>query len=68
MEAPDESFSVKFGTSSTILQKKISGKGGARDVQFHPSYGYEDFVRGIEVVGGGSIPTFNEVRKCSLKQ
>ena len=68
MEAPDRGLSQwKFSTSNTILQKKISEKGRARDVQFHPSYGYEDFVRGIEVVGGGSIPTFNEVEKVFIE-
>lgn len=37
--------------------------GGWDLVQFHPSYGYEDFIRGIEVSTPGGVPTYNTVNK-----
>ena len=37
--------------------------GGWDLVQFHPSYGYEDFIRGIEVKTPGGIPTYNTVNR-----
>ena len=37
--------------------------GGWDLVQFHPSYGYEDFIRGIEVKTPGGIPTYNTANR-----
>lgn len=37
--------------------------GGWDLVQFHPSYGYEDFIRGIEVKTPGGVPTYNTVNR-----
>lgn len=37
--------------------------GGWDLVQFHPSYGYEDFIRGIEVRPVGGTPTYESVNR-----
>ncbi|MBU3134400.1 AAA family ATPase [Clostridium gasigenes] len=37
--------------------------GGWDLVQFHPSYGYEDFIRGIEVKTLGGMPSYNTVNR-----
>ncbi len=37
--------------------------GGWDLVQFHPSYGYEDFIRGIEVKVDGGLPSYNSVNR-----
>ena len=37
--------------------------GGWDLVQFHPSYGYEDFIRGIEVKADGGLPSYNSVNR-----
>lgn len=42
-------------------QKLASG--GWDLVQFHPSYGYEDFIRGIEVKTADGVPTYHTVNR-----
>lgn len=37
--------------------------GGWDLVQFHPSYGYEDFIRGIEVRTANGVPTYATVNR-----
>lgn len=37
--------------------------GGWDLVQFHPSYSYEDFIRGIEVKADGGLPSYNSVNR-----
>ena len=37
--------------------------GGWDLVQIHPSYGYEDFIRGIEVKADGGLPSYNSVNR-----
>ena len=45
-----------------IHSEKLS-TGGWDLVQFHPSYGYEDFIRGIEVKTPNGVPTYNTVNR-----
>ena len=37
--------------------------GGWDIVQFHPSYGYEDFIRGIEVKPLAGVPTYETINR-----
>lgn len=37
--------------------------GGWDLVQFHPSYSYEDFIRGIEVKAAAGMPVYNSVNR-----
>lgn len=45
----------------TTSPKLITG--GWDLVQFHPSYGYEDFIRGIEVRTVGGVVTYNPINR-----
>lgn len=48
--------------SNPVASKKLT-TGGWDLVQFHPSYGYEDFIRGIEVKADGGLPSYNSVNR-----
>lgn len=48
--------------SDPMHSSKIT-TGGWDLVQFHPSYGYEDFIRGIEVSTSDGVPTYNTVNR-----
>lgn len=53
-------------TEEDYTNPSVSAKlttGGWDLVQFHPSYGYEDFIRGIEVKADGGLPSYNSVNR-----
>ena len=59
------------GTSKTYLAKLFAShyKYETEIVQFHPSYNYEDFVRGIEVSTpvGATIPAYRTINRVLAK-
>jgi len=49
--------------SNVVKQKKFKGKGIYKLIQFHPSYTYEDFIRGIEVKTENGKPVYQTKNK-----
>lgn len=43
---------ANFFSNSTDIEELVNSR--THRVQFHPGYGYEDFIRGLQIVEGGS--------------
>ena len=62
-----KTFNLKEGIE-TIEDKKVINKGETKLIQFHPSYSYEDFVRGITANINGNNQVEYKVENKSLSQ
>ncbi len=63
---PEAGTSLLHLEHSRFLSKKGAKTGGGWDiVQFHPSYNYEDFVRGIQVStpAGAVLPSYKTINR-----
>lgn len=58
-----ERYKLTYADYENPRQSLRFTTGGWDLVQFHPSYGYEDFIRGIEVRTNNGIPSYNSINR-----
>lgn len=58
-----DAYKLNENDYANPLDSSKLATGGWDLVQFHPSYGYEDFIRGIEVKADSGLPSYNSVNR-----